>query len=95
MIVRKFVAASTREALRLVRDTLGADAIILSNRTVDGEIEVMAVAEADFDGNMPVISTMPPAVAPRHEAQVFRNARAGATRPGRRPMQAHWPMRTR
>lgn len=81
MIVRKFVAASTREALRLVRDTLGADAIILSNRTVDGEIEVMAVAEADFDGNMPVISTMPPAVASRHEAQVFRNARAGATRP--------------
>lgn len=55
MIVRKFVASNTREALRLVRDTLGSDAIILSNRTVDGEIEVMAVAEADFDGSMPLI----------------------------------------
>lgn len=81
MIVRKFVAGSTREALRLVRDTLGADAIILSNRTVDGEIEVMAVAEADFDGSMPVINAAPPAAAPRHEAQVFRNARVNAVRP--------------
>lgn len=88
MIVRKFVAGSTREALRLVRDTLGADAIILSNRTVDGEIEVMAVAEADFDGSMPVISTVPPSGAPRHEAQVFRNARAGAARPRPAPETA-------
>ncbi|MFZ4498411.1 MAG: flagellar biosynthesis protein FlhF [Burkholderiales bacterium] len=76
MIVRKFVASSTREALRLVRDTLGADAIILSNRTVDGEIEVMAVAEADFDGSMPVVNASPLATGtPRQEAQVFRNAR--------------------
>ncbi|MBU3693655.1 MAG: flagellar biosynthesis protein FlhF [Rhodocyclaceae bacterium] len=64
MIVRKFVASNTREALRLVRDTLGSDAIILSNRTIDGEIEVMAVAEADFDGSMPVVKTAPPAVQP-------------------------------
>jgi flagellar biosynthesis protein FlhF len=81
MIVRKFVAGSTREALRLVRDTLGADAIILSNRTVDGEIEVMAVAEADFDGSMPVVNAAPPAATPRHEAQVFRNARVRPARP--------------
>jgi flagellar biosynthesis protein FlhF len=81
MIVRKFVAGNTREALRLVRDTLGADAIILSNRTVDGEIEVMAVAEADFDGSMPAVSAAPPAAAPRHEAQVFRNARVRPARP--------------
>jgi len=81
MIVRKFVAGNTREALRLVRDTLGADAIILSNRTIDGEIEVMAVAEADFDGNMPVVSAMPAATGTRHEAQVFRNARVRPARP--------------
>lgn len=76
MIVRKFVASSTREALRLVRDTLGSDAIILSNRTIDGEIEVMAVAEADFDGGIPVLNSPAPTMAPaRVEAQVFRNAR--------------------
>ncbi len=91
MIVRKFVAGSTREALRLVRDTLGADAIILSNRTVDGEIEVMAVAEADFDGSMPQISAVTPSAAtPRHEAQVFRNARVSAVRP-RAPVDAAAP----
>jgi flagellar biosynthesis protein FlhF len=74
MIVRKFVASNTREALRLVRDTLGSDAIILSNRTIDGEIEVMAVAEADFDGNMPVIKANAPAraVTPPPQAQALR-----------------------
>jgi flagellar biosynthesis protein FlhF len=82
MIVRKFVASSTREALRLVRDTLGANAIILSNRTVDGEIEVMAVAEGDFDGNPPDVKVMPQ-VAGRTapEAQVFRNARVRRNKP--------------
>jgi flagellar biosynthesis protein FlhF len=48
MVVRKFFAASTREALRLVRDALGADALILSNRQVPGGIEIMAVAEHDL-----------------------------------------------
>ncbi|MDE3020272.1 MAG: flagellar biosynthesis protein FlhF [Pseudomonadota bacterium] len=47
MKVRKFCAPTSREALRLVRESLGGDAIILSNRqTVDG-IEIMAVAEQE------------------------------------------------
>jgi len=86
MIVRKFVASNTRDALRLVRDTLGSGAIILSNRTIDGEIEVMAVAEADFDGGTPSVTPEPsPAARQRAReassiqtrvgAQVFRNAR--------------------
>lgn len=47
MNVRKFHASTTREALRQVRDSLGADAIILSNRQVAGGIEIMAVADMD------------------------------------------------
>ena len=47
MNVRKFHATTTREALRQVRDALGADAIILSNRQVAGGIEIMAVADMD------------------------------------------------
>jgi flagellar biosynthesis protein FlhF len=47
MNVRKFHASTTREALRQVRDALGADAIILSNRQVAGGIEIMAVADMD------------------------------------------------
>lgn len=45
MVVRKFFAANTREALRLVREALGADALILANRTMPGGVEIMAVAE--------------------------------------------------
>ena len=47
MNVRKFYAGTTREALRQVRDALGADAIILSNRQVGAGIEIMAVANMD------------------------------------------------
>ncbi|MCE5182524.1 MAG: flagellar biosynthesis protein FlhF [Betaproteobacteria bacterium] len=48
MNVRKFYASTTREALRQVRDALGADAIILANRQVAGGIEIMAVADTDM-----------------------------------------------
>ncbi|MDD5241231.1 MAG: flagellar biosynthesis protein FlhF [Sulfuricella sp.] len=47
MNVRKFYASTTREALRQVRDALGADAIILANRQVADGIEIMAVADMD------------------------------------------------
>lgn len=43
MKVRKFTATSSREALRKVKDALGADAVILSNRQVDGQVEIMAM----------------------------------------------------
>lgn len=48
MNVRKFVSPSSREALRKVKETLGPDAIILSNRSVPGGVEIMAVAARDM-----------------------------------------------
>jgi flagellar biosynthesis protein FlhF len=48
MNVKKFTATSSREALRKVREALGADAVILSNRTVNGEIEILALASEDM-----------------------------------------------
>lgn len=48
MNVKKFVAPNSREALRQVRDALGADAVILSNRSVAGGVEIMAMADADI-----------------------------------------------
>jgi len=47
-MIKKFHASSTREALRQVRDALGANAIILSNRQVSGGVEIMAVADMDM-----------------------------------------------
>ncbi|QWT46282.1 flagellar biosynthesis protein FlhF [Azospira inquinata] len=48
MNVKKFIAASARDALRKVKETLGPDAIILSNRGVPGGVEIMAVASRDM-----------------------------------------------
>lgn len=47
-MVKKFHAPTTREALRMVRDALGANAIILSNRQVEGGVEIIAVADLDM-----------------------------------------------
>ncbi|MFZ6872989.1 flagellar biosynthesis protein FlhF [Undibacterium sp. Di27W] len=45
MNVRKFTANTSREALRMLRDALGADAVILSNRNVGGKVEILAMAD--------------------------------------------------
>ena len=47
MNVKKFTAPTSREALRKVREALGPDAVILSNRAVDGEVEILALASDD------------------------------------------------
>ncbi|PKO33448.1 MAG: flagellar biosynthesis protein FlhF [Betaproteobacteria bacterium HGW-Betaproteobacteria-7] len=48
MNVKKFIAANPRDALRKVKETLGNDAIILSNRGIPGGVEIMAVAARDM-----------------------------------------------
>jgi len=61
MIVRRFQAASTREALREVRDALGADALILSNRRLPaGGVELVAMSDSGMDA-----ATMPAPFAAR------------------------------
>ncbi|MBY0579110.1 MAG: flagellar biosynthesis protein FlhF [Burkholderiales bacterium] len=47
MKVRKFNGATAREALRKVKDALGPDALILSNRPVAGGVEITALAHED------------------------------------------------
>jgi len=47
MNVKKFTAATSREALRKVREALGPDAVILSNRPVDGVVEILALDNDD------------------------------------------------
>ena len=54
MNVKKFIAANPREALRKVKETLGNDAIILSNRGIPGGVEIMAVAARDMAMIAPV-----------------------------------------
>jgi flagellar biosynthesis protein FlhF len=49
MTIRRFRAGSTRDALREVREVLGADALILSNRRLpDGGVEITAVSDREL-----------------------------------------------
>lgn len=50
MNVRIFSANTSRQALQLVRQSMGPDALILSNRAIDGGVEIQAVAHGDLPG---------------------------------------------
>ena len=77
MNIRKFVGATSRDALRLVREALGSDAVVLSNRTNDdGSVEIVAVADRDLS-----------AIAPRsQEGAASQGAGSNAAAAGARPM---------
>ena len=45
---RRFVAATATEALSMVKQAIGPDAILLSNREVDEGIEIIAMAQDQF-----------------------------------------------
>ncbi|PCJ29925.1 MAG: flagellar biosynthesis protein FlhF [Moraxellaceae bacterium] len=47
MKAKSFVAPDMRQALKLVRDSMGADAVILSNRKVAGGVEVSVALDYD------------------------------------------------
>ncbi|MEI7535645.1 MAG: flagellar biosynthesis protein FlhF [Comamonadaceae bacterium] len=70
----KVVAPTSREALRLLRESMGPDAIVLSNRVTANGIEILATVEEQL-AQMMAASTRPAAaVAPTH-------ARAETARP--------------
>lgn len=54
MKIKRFFSSDMRTAIRLVREELGADAVILSNDRVNGGVEVVAAVDYDeslLDGN--------------------------------------------
>src|ERR1700709_295170 len=68
MNIRKFIGATSREAFRLVREALGPDAVVLSNRvTEDGSVEIVAVA----DGALARVS---PKAAAQHREMKLRES---------------------
>ncbi|MEI6413518.1 MAG: flagellar biosynthesis protein FlhF [Pseudomonadota bacterium] len=58
MNIKRFIAPDMRQALRLVRETLGADAVILSNKSIEGGVEI--VAALDLDEATAQAATRPP-----------------------------------
>lgn len=49
MKIKRFFASDVRSAMRMVREELGEDAVILSNRRVNGGIEI--ISAIDYDEN--------------------------------------------
>lgn len=47
MKVKRFCAPTMQQALRMVREEMGADAVILSNRRVDGGVEIVTALDYD------------------------------------------------
>jgi len=47
MKMKRVLAKDTRTALAMIKETLGDDAVILSNTKIAGEVEI--VAAIDFD----------------------------------------------
>ena len=68
MNVKRIVAKTSREAMRQLRDTLGPDAVILSNRAVEGGVEVLALPAEDIAAMAPPVVEAP-AAAPASRAQ--------------------------
>ncbi len=54
MKIKRFYAADIRQALRQVREELGADAVILSNKPVGGGIELVAAIDYDESAFTPL-----------------------------------------
>jgi flagellar biosynthesis protein FlhF len=52
MSIKRFFAKTTSEALRKVRDALGPEGVILSNRPVDGGIEILALRQDEITALM-------------------------------------------
>ena len=48
MSIRKFIAPTARQAMKEIRDELGSDAMILSNRKTERGVEIVAIANGDF-----------------------------------------------
>ena len=66
MNVRRFTARTSREALRLVREALGDDAVVLSTRPSAGGVEVLAMAPEPV-GRVEPMATASPATPARSE----------------------------
>ncbi|MFX7329085.1 hypothetical protein ABTI69_20070, partial [Acinetobacter baumannii] len=70
MTPRKYLAASARDALRRIKEDLGPDAIVLSNRPVEGGVEILALPANALEAM--TAPTKKPAAAPAPVAPVAR-----------------------
>ena len=68
MKIKRFFAKEMRQAMRMVREEQGPDAVILSARSVEGGHEVIAAIDYDEEFVERAARNEPPRVAPGHAA---------------------------
>ncbi|CAN0617796.1 flagellar biosynthesis protein FlhF [Burkholderia multivorans] len=86
MNIRKFTGATSRDALRLAREALGHDAVVLSNRTLDdGSVEIVALADAELAAIAPPVALPKDALAASGGVAALPGAAAQALRGGANP----------
>lgn len=80
MNVKRYFAQTAREALRALKAELGADAIVLSNRAVEGGVEILALPADEVSGISTAARPAPQAAA-APVVQALRAASSAAPRP--------------
>ena len=89
MKISRFFGANTRDVMRQVRQVLGPDALIVSNRSVEGGIEVLATVDGAFDD---APAQTPPREAPAYaqpaQERQPTSSPFGAPGPAERPQAA-------
>jgi len=83
MNIKRFYAADTRKALNMVREELGEEAIIISNRSVDNGVEILAAEDFDEElSNLGEVNTRNathlPENAPAHDTPIDKKSRSFA-----------------
>jgi flagellar biosynthesis protein FlhF len=97
MKIKRFFAPDIRQAMRMVRDEQGPDAVILSNKRVDGGVEIVAAIDYDERALSPAAlaqaqaqvqaqtqaqpRTQAASIAPRAEAPLVRDSLPPSARP--------------
>ncbi|WAC72529.1 flagellar biosynthesis protein FlhF [Roseateles sp. SL47] len=79
MNVKRFTARNTREAMNLVRQAFGDDAVVLSNKPCPEGVEVLAMAPEGMSQIERVAASAPRVAAPRQAPQA--SARAAEAQP--------------
>jgi len=76
MKVKRYLASTSREALRQVKEELGVDAVILSNRKTRDGVEIMALADSEMSdlAHIQTPSTLPSNTIAHYEQNKELNA---------------------
>ncbi|OOZ37239.1 flagellar biosynthesis protein FlhF [Solemya velesiana gill symbiont] len=96
MKIKRFFAEDIRQVLRQVRETLGPDAVILSNKSVDGGVELVAAMdyeESAFEQaeNHSSVESTPSTVTPiRPQAQEVSEADESPVKETTAPPRVEW-----